>query len=330
MADELDLLREANPVPVTDARFRDRPLHHDAERRLNRLLHGRRRLRMRRLLWGAATATAVGAVAFALTLAGPSTAPAVAAPRPLLPRAGSTPVPLDRVAERAAAAARQDGGSSRLVKGTHVQSWSLAMSDSPRASPPITVPEERITRWKSDDSHTELVVATDPLHPGRPVIADTDTEGSPRTVHDGKVLSRRSYPPSWSDAPPQAAPPHDPAKLRAYLGELDPAGDGTTGELLDTVSELLNHWTLGDRESAALARVLADAKDLRPLGAVTDRLGRPGQAYVWAPPHGEARRMVILDPSSGAVLGLEMTFTEDDPEFGVRAGDVMQYSAWMR
>lgn len=40
--------------------------------------------------------------------------------------------------------------------------------------------------------------------------------------------------------------------------------------------------------------------------------------------------MLILDPATGAVLGLETTFTWDDPEYGVRAGDVMEYRAWLR
>ncbi|MGC0379311.1 hypothetical protein [Streptomyces sp. SAI-229] len=42
------------------------------------------------------------------------------------------------------------------------------------------------------------------------------------------------------------------------------------------------------------------------------------------------RRILILDPSTGAVLGLEQTFATDQPGYGVRAGDVMQYSAWLR
>lgn len=42
------------------------------------------------------------------------------------------------------------------------------------------------------------------------------------------------------------------------------------------------------------------------------------------------RRMLILDPRTGAVLGIEDTVTKDDPEYGVKAGDVMSYSAWMR
>ncbi|MEU3888904.1 hypothetical protein [Streptomyces sp. NPDC029041] len=81
----------------------------------------------------------------------------------------------------------------------------------------------------------------------------------------GHVLLDRTYPPSWSDAPPQSPPPHDPARLRAYLTEAQfTDGPLTTPELLDATATLLDHWTLGARESAALARLLATAEGLRP------------------------------------------------------------------
>ncbi|WP_393101627.1 hypothetical protein [Streptomyces sp. LN325] len=163
---------------------------------------------------------------------------------------------------------------------------------------------------------------------GPPVITGADPV--PRTVEDGHVLSRRTFPPSWSDAPPQATPPHDTGRLRAYLDELDRTGPLGTSQLLDAVGELLDNWTLGSRENAAVVRLLADAKGLRPAGAVTDRLGRPGQAYVYDDTAHAVRRMLILNPVTGAVLGLEDTVTKDDAEFGVRSGDVMSYKAWMR
>lgn len=54
MADELELLRSANPVPVGGPHYGDGPLDHDAERRLKRLLHerpsGRHRARLVRSL----------------------------------------------------------------------------------------------------------------------------------------------------------------------------------------------------------------------------------------------------------------------------------------
>jgi hypothetical protein len=37
-----------------------------------------------------------------------------------------------------------------------------------------------------------------------------------------------------------------------------------------------------------------------------------------------------MSPSTGQVLGLETVFTKADPQYGVKAGDVMDYSAWMR
>ena len=41
MADELELLRRANPVPVDGPHHGDGPLDHNAERHLDRLLHER-------------------------------------------------------------------------------------------------------------------------------------------------------------------------------------------------------------------------------------------------------------------------------------------------
>ncbi|MFB7496252.1 CU044_5270 family protein [Streptomyces sp. NPDC056161] len=324
MADELDLLRRANPVPADDPPTADGPLDQHAERTLNRLLHDPHpghRHRYTRPAWGLAACAVVLATALTVLLGGTGTTPAVAAPRPLAVRPHSTAVPLDRLAALAAAAVVD--GSPELRKGTHVQSWSLGMSDD---RPPVTLPEERIVRWHADDSRTEIVVATDPRHPGRPVL--TDEDGPPHQVADGQVLSHRTYPPSWSDAPPEAPPPDDPGHLRAYLAETVRTDSPTTPELLDSVDELLDHWTLGARESAALVRLLADIPGLRAVGQVTDRLGRPGQAYVYDT--AGTRRMLVLDPATGAVLGTETTFSEDQPEYGVVAGDVMDYSAWMR
>ncbi|MBC2908305.1 CU044_5270 family protein [Streptomyces cupreus] len=316
MADELELLRRANPVPVDGPHFGDGPLDHHAERQLNRLM-GQRTSRRPRLAWGLAATAVVAAIVSALLFTGQTTAPALAAPRPLVVRADSTSVPLKTLAERAQAV----DGVPGLRRGTHVQSWSLGMSDD---KPPITLPEERVVRWNADGSHSELVVATDPRHPGRPVLS-----GDGELVDDGQVLSRQTYPPSWSDAPPQSPPPSEPARLRAYLREATyTRTELNTGELLDAVEVLLDHWTLGDRQSAALARVLADAEGLRPVGQVTDRLGRRGQAYVYD--RSGTRTMLIMDPATGAVLGLETTFTRAESEYGVKAGDVMSYSAWMR
>ncbi|MGW2748507.1 CU044_5270 family protein [Streptomyces sp. NPDC001450] len=340
MADELELLRRANPVPTDGPHFGDGPLDQRAERWLERLLHEappRRRVRLlpalpgrtprARLVWGLAATTVVLVVAVDAVLGGPSAPRAVAAPRPLTVRLHSTPVALKEMVALADAAAA--GGSPGLRKGTHVQSWSLGMSDGKH---PVTLPEERVVRWRADAGHTELVVATDPRRPGRPVL--TDEGDNPHEVADGHVISRTTYPPMWSDVPPEGTPPHTAARLRDYLTEIvRPGIDRSTAplrtaELFDAVGELLDHWTLGARESAALVRLFAEAKGLRPAGEVTDRLGRPGHAYVYDT--GGVRRMLILEPRTGAVLGMETTFTRAEHEYRVKAGDVMEYRAWMR
>ncbi|MFD9910355.1 CU044_5270 family protein [Streptomyces sp. NPDC059063] len=311
MTDELDLLRAANPASATEGPWRDRPLDATAERALNQLLHRTRTRRARRriVLWAEAAVVAVAAV-LALTLPDLAATSATAAPSALRPRAGSAAVPLAEVAERAEAAARD--GRPTLRKGTHVQSWSLAMDSGPDAERPVTLPEEREVRWQADGSRTE------------------------RVESDGKLLSERIYPPTWPDAPPQARPPHTPAALRHYLTDAHDGGVArrtgplTPAQLLDSLPPLLDNWTLGARETAALADVLAQAEGLRPAGAVTDRLGRSGQAYVYRAADQHLRYMLILDPENGTVLGLELMFTKAQPDIGVRAGDVMSYSAWRR
>ncbi len=332
MGDELELLRAADPVPAGAGRWRDRPLDARAEAGLVRLLHHTRTRRAGRRLMlraEAAVLALVAVVCFLLSDAGSS--PAAAAPGPIVPHADTRPVPLAELARRAEARARAAAPGDGPHRGSHVQSWYLSMQEGPDAAPPVTVPEERITRWNADGSGSELVVATDPRHPGRPVIHDDDAHW--RTVSDGKVLHRRTYP-AGSEAQhgglaSRTRPPTDPAKLRAELGWLYGGAGGarTVTPLLQALSSFRGEWTPGPRETAAVVRMLADAGGLRPAGSVTDRLGRRGEAYV----HDGTglRQMVILDPRTGELLGLEETFTTDQPDFKVKAGQVMSYEAWM-
>ncbi|MGV9900744.1 CU044_5270 family protein, partial [Streptomyces tendae] len=86
MADELDLLRIANPVPADAPQHADGPLDHRGERHLHRLLHeppparasrwrptgGRSAHRGVRLAWGLAATAVVAVTALTLLLGGPS------------------------------------------------------------------------------------------------------------------------------------------------------------------------------------------------------------------------------------------------------------------
>ncbi|MFG2195728.1 CU044_5270 family protein [Streptomyces sp. NPDC048639] len=321
MTDELELLRRANPVPADEGPWRERPLDGAAERRLNRLLHGARtRRRVLRLVLPAVTAALTVAVTLVVTFSGPGSPPPAAAPAALHPRPGSAAVPLDDVASRARASAADSTEGPR--RSSHVQTWAMSLEGGRGARPPVTLPQEHFTHWSPDGSGWSLVVATDPRHPGRPVIDDSG--GRVRTVEDGKVLESETYPAGTSIG--GFRPPHDPGALRDHLKQVYGALE-TTRSLLDTLPSLLNEWTPGPRENAAIATLLSDAKGLRPAGAVTDRLGRQGQAYVY---RGKAVRfMLILDPDTGRVLGIEQTATRDQDDYRLKAGDVMSYDAWM-
>lgn len=351
MTDELELLRRADPAPADDGPWRDRPLTARAEHRLTALTESAdpmepatgdsRRARprpgpRRRLVLGLTAASLAAVAALALTFSGAGSTPAVAAPAALTLHTGAPSVSLDTLARRAEARARSAGPADGPRRGSHLQTWYMHMETGPRAAPPVTVPEERITHWNADGSGSELVVATDPRHPGRPVIHDND--GHWRQVSDGKVLHDTTYPAGsearHSGAASRTRPSTDPAKLREQLswlyGGLD--GNRTTGQLLSALSSFRQEWTPGPRETAAIVRMLADAGGLRQAGTVTDRLGRRGQAYVYDGPDGamdSTRQMAIFDPRTGELLGLEVTFTKSQPEFKIRSGEVMSYEAWM-
>lgn len=322
MTDELDLLRGADPVPAVDERWRDRPLDFEGERRLRQLVSGARRRRtIRRIVMGVATATAGAVAAIALTVSGPASSPAVAAPVALRPHASAADVPLAEIARRARAAATAEPG--RSVRGSHVQDWSLGLESGKDA---VTVPLETLTRWNADGSGSLLVVATDPRHPGRPVI---DDGVPPRTVHDGKVVRRESYPPGIGGANESyfEPPPAGAAALRDYLAVWHPDADRDPDELLGAVQDFLRVWTPGPREIANLATLISRDAGLRPAGRVTDRMGREGQAFVRTTDG--LRQMVVLDPDDGRVLDMEETYTRDDPEYRIEAGDVLSYTAWL-
>ncbi|MFF9480037.1 CU044_5270 family protein [Streptomyces sp. NPDC014733] len=336
MDDELELLRTADPVSARTGPWRERPLDHRAERALNQLLYRNRRRKIGRRLVLRAEAAALALFAvLAYTLSGPGSTPAAAVPAALQVRAGAPAVPLAELARRAGAHAAAAGPGAGPHRGSHLQSWYLDRRTGTVDAPPVTVPEERLTRWNADGSGSELVVATDPRHPGRPVIHTTD-DGRRSTVEDGKVLHRVAYPAGAETRrggpASRTPPPADPQALRRLLGALYGEADGGTPQLLQALSAFRQEWTPGPRENAAVVRLLATAGDLRPVGPVTDRLGRRGQAYVCTGRPGAMegiRQMLILDPADGRLLGSETTTTEDIPGTRVEAGAVLSYEAWM-
>ncbi|GAA0901456.1 CU044_5270 family protein [Streptomyces asiaticus] len=326
MTDELDLLREANPVSADTGPWRDRPLDARAELLLGRLpsRDRRRRTVRRRAIWSLGAAAAATVVALALTVSGTGSSPAVAAPRPLplVAHASRADVSLAEIVRRARAAAEESPGKSE--RGSHYQSWALSMKSGEDA---VTLPREWLTRWNADGSGSTLEVATDPRHPGRPVIEDGPP---PRTVHDGKVLSEAHYPPGINGANQSyfEDPPAGASALREYLAVWSPGADRDPEELLSAIGAFRTVWIPGPRQRADIVTLLSGIEGLRPAGKVTDRLGREGQGFRFTGTPG-SRYLIALDPDDGRVLDIEETFTQDDPEYRVKAGDVMSYTAYI-
>ena len=193
MTDELDVLRAADPVRADAGPWRDRPLDARAEFALHRLLTSKRaRQAGRRLVLRAEAAVLVLVAVLAYTFSGAGAAPAAAAPPPIVPRGATGSVPLETLAHRAEEVARSAGKDAGPRRGSHLQTWYLSMETRPDAAPPDTVPQERISRWRPDGSGSELVAAIDARHPGKAVIDDSG--GSWRTVNNGEVLRRTTYP----------------------------------------------------------------------------------------------------------------------------------------
>ncbi|WNE94629.1 CU044_5270 family protein [Streptomyces luomodiensis] len=325
MTDELDLLREANPVSADTGRWRDRPLDARAELLLRQLAsRDRGRRTVRRVVWSLEAAAAATILALALTVPGTGSSPAVAAsrPLPLVAHASRADVPLAAIVRRARAAAEESPAKSE--RGSHIQSWSLGMAS---GKDPVTLPQESLTRWNADGSGSLLVVATDPRHPGRPVIEDGPP---PRTVNDGKVLRNERYPAGIGGANENyfEDPPSGAQALREYLAVWTPGADRDPADLISAVRSFLSVWTPGPRQRADILTLLSGIEGLRPAGKVTDRLGREGQGFRFTTTPG-GRYLIVLDPDDGRVLDVEETVTRDDPEYRVKAGDVMSYTAWI-
>ncbi|GAA1702585.1 CU044_5270 family protein [Streptomyces yatensis] len=325
MTDELDLLREADPVSADTGPWRDRPLNARAELLLRRLpSQDRGRRTVRRVIWSLEAAAAATVLALALTVSGtPSSAVAASRPVPLVAHASRADVSLAEIVRRARTAAEESPGKSE--RGSHFRSWALSMKS---GEDPVTLPRESLTRWNADGSGFSLEVATDPRHPGRPVIADGTP---PRAVHDGKVLSEEKYPAGIDGANESyfEDPPAGASALRAYLAVWSPGADDDPAELISAIESFLAVWTPGPRQRADIVTLLSRIEGLRPAGKVTDRLGREGQAFRFTPASAGMRELIVLDPDDGSVLDVEETVTRDDPEYRLKAGDVMSYKAWM-
>ncbi len=225
------------------------------------------------------------------------------------------------------AAQRAAGGRPSAVLGGHLGTWFLSFGIAGEGTPAIVLPDEQLAVPTADGGLTVTRVPADPtlpqqvrLHPGRTALNDAEV-----TVLQAADVA--------ANAIPNAPPPTDSEALTAYLSAAAataPSNDAVA--MTAALEQVLTNWTPGPAESAAIASWLAQQPSLTALGAVTDRLGRPGVAYRMDATNGEGaaatRRTIVLSPFTGAVLSMELSFLDDPGEYDVKPYAVISYEAY--
>jgi RNA polymerase sigma-70 factor (ECF subfamily) len=120
--------------------------------------------------------------------------------------------------------------------------------------------------------------------------------------------------------------PTDPTALAALV---ERSARGTKNPLpyeeFQLIAAVLRFAPLSGAQTAAFYEVLATLPGIQLVGPTRDSLGRPGTAF--AVERGDPTRdELILDPSTGRLLGSRTTLTSLDPAYpGAPAGTVLGY-----
>ncbi|BAL92746.1 hypothetical protein AMIS_75260 [Actinoplanes missouriensis 431] len=300
--------------------------HHDAKP------HGSRpaqpRPTGRRLAWGSGTAAVVaGAVVATLALGGSPTLAYEATPAPLVITATSDARPagdvLREIAGRAGRLPAATGPYQHLV----TESWSLWTRIDDERVVSAVVPA-RTESWRGDDGSGKVVVGTgEPYFPSAEHREAWEDDGS---YGDGDKARTESFgagqfPAMWKDAPPA-----DPAKLADWLAIAHPRENGPA-ETIVAVTDLARERVLDPALRAGVLRILATLPGLTHEGAVVDRMGRAGEAFVLMsdfsglPTH----YTLVVDPRTGELLGYEKELRTTAGKLDVKVPAVIGYDLFV-
>ena len=159
---------------------------------------------------------------------------------------------------------------------------------------------------------------------GAPVAGDLAATDLPAV---GAVESDDVFP---ADRVPRMFPERlatGPAGLRAQLEAAHPIGTLGTAELFVALTDLAKEQTPAPETRAAMLGMLAQPRDVRGLGAMTDRDGRVGRAFaVDSDMSGlPTRYVLIVDPQSGRLLASEQVLTTRAGRLAVEIPAVVSY-----
>lgn len=227
---------------------------------------------------------------------------------------------LQRMAQLAAANRTDPAGTGTqhiVTSGWHAQLDSKASTDSARVFPTL-----RETKLQPDGTVAITERRGAPLRAdGRGIGADTRGSKTTETIPPG------TYDPSYASDLGSS-----PAEVRARLLKRVECGSrsqaATTECLVGEIIHLNEHWVVSGGLRAALWTILSEQPNVRSLGNVEDRAGRPGiGVFVDTSGKPPLRTILVISRTDGRLLGVETVLTKDDPDTKVEAPAVYSFTA---
>jgi hypothetical protein len=247
------------------------------------------------------------------------------------------------------AALHYSGAASGVSARSHLLSWAAKTKELP-AAPPSKYQHLLVTTWSLTtriDNHavtsavvpitTETFRAADnsgrlSRHYDPPTFASTAARarwqqaGSPGSEAQPTTTTYNAgqFPHMFASAAPAQA-----GALQSWLAVGHPAANGPA-ETLIAATDLAKEQVLSPAQRAAMLQVLATVPGLTDDGSVVDRAGRAGEAFSLTSDYSglPTRYTLIIDPSSGQLLGLEETLTETAGALDVPVPSVIEYEVY--
>jgi hypothetical protein len=182
--------------------------------------------------------------------------------------------------------------------------------------------------WLSPDGSFRLIERA-----GTPLSADG--RGITKTVEGLKPRADETQPAGTINPTLLSALPEDTARLRSALLKAtdcgrDPSGNARAWCLMGKVEEYNSTYVVPTRVTAALWDLIAEQGATRLLGEVKDRAGRPGVGISLIPAtRNEYRRVLIADPRTGRLLGVEDILIKTIPDLEVTAPAITSFTAYL-
>jgi hypothetical protein len=229
-----------------------------------------------------------------------------------------------------AAAARVDAPRTGDLQYVRSERWTFVSVQGGDESGAAVVPSAVLT-WAASDGSLHRSTRS-----GEPLLLNGTFDASPgQGSADGTGADGiEDFGPGSSGAPGVAALASiGPDPLRSTL--LERAGCATSDEpaaacLLDAVARIHDDAVVPGQVDAAVWSVLAAEPTIVTLGRVTDRAGRDAVALTTAVDvKVPVRTVLLVDPGTAALVGVEQVLLSEDAGYGVAAPAVIGFVAFL-